>query len=41
MKWYRHCSLLSKDKNEKHKKIRNLGKAFRDRLRVLSRGGLG
>ena len=37
MQSYRHFPLLTKDKKENCPKIRNLGKVFHKRLRVLSR----
>ena len=41
MQSYRYCPTLTKDKKEKCQKIRNLGEVFHNRLRVLSRRGLG
>ena len=41
MQSYGYCPLLSKDKKTVKKKIQNVGDVFHNRLRVLSRRGLG
>ena len=41
MESYRHCTLFTKNKKENCQRIRNLGEVFHNRLRDLSRRGLG